>query len=398
MTILAFNGTMVSYLSIFLTDNRWIFLLLLSIQQIFSKQRQHTPRFFMICLFLYALWCIITVSWSENNELSFMKSSMFFILTFTMIRAGQFWMARSTLRKSFDYLIPLAIVAYATGILGYFFSPNAFDGILFQGYVYGANMFGALMAMTIPLILWRCYLNLSRPHIRNIWIGLLLLAMLFIFMSMSRAALLMALLSLAGGLVFLAANKQLLFGYLIIAVAILVYSFSPIFGSQVVQRVVYKHGDTVLYTRVQVWDESYEKATLGGWFGAGYGVSIGAPAIERERLTSVGYGREKGNSQLAIIEETGIVGFLLYILMLASLFRILLRKYKKTKSRDIKVALGLYIGALAGMIVQSGFEAWWVAPGAPESAVFWALAGCALGLTALDDKIPHTSNLRQTKQ
>jgi hypothetical protein len=45
--------------------------------------------------------------------------------------------------------------------------------------------------------------------------------------------------------------------------------------------------------------------------------------------------------------------------------------------------MGLLIGTLSGMILQSVFEAWWVAPGAPEFAYFWAVAGAALGAARL---------------
>lgn len=387
VTLLAFIGTSVAYISaVFSNNNRWIFLGLLFIQQIVAKHRRNSPVSFTACLFLYSVWCISTTFWSERSELSFMKSALFFILTFTMISAGQYWVARKGLNKSFDYLIPLSVVAFAAAIPGYFINPHAFDGKLFQGYVYGSNMFGSLVAMTIPFTLWRCYLNWSRPRMRNIWVGLFLLSMLFLLMSMSRSAMLMALLCLTVGLFSVTINRLIIGLYFIIVIVAFVYSFNPGIGSKFVKKVVYKNADTISYTRVQTWGDSLEKATLGGWFGVGYGVSIGSASRELQGLTAVGYGREKGNSQLAIIEETGVVGLILYILTLVSLFQVLLSRYIQTENKDLKVALGLFIGALTGMVVQSVFEAWWVAPGAPESAAFWALVGCALGLAALDTK------------
>lgn len=245
-------------------------------------------------------------------------------------------------------------------------------------------MFGSLMAMTFPLLLWRCYITRSRPRSRYAWISIVVFAMFLTLMSMSRAALLVALLSLAGGLISISTNRLVIVIYLIISIVTLVYFINPEIESKVIKQVVYKHADSITYTRVQVWGESLEKATLSGWFGAGYGVSIGSAIREIQGLTAVGYGREKGNSQLAIIEECGVVGFILYLLTLVSLFQVLLNRYKWTDNKDIKVALGLFIGALSGMIAQSFFEAWWVAPGAPESAAFWALVGCAIGVAAMD--------------
>ena len=41
----------------------------------------------------------------------------------------------------------------------------------------------------------------------------------------------------------------------------------------------------------------------------------------------------------------------------------------------------ILLGALAGQTAQSLFEAWWVAPGSPEAAYFWAMSGVAIGLS-----------------
>ena len=53
---------------------------------------------------------------------------------------------------------------------------------------------------------------------------------------------------------------------------------------------------------------------------------------------------------------------------------------RKERNREAKAVLGLAGGTLLGMTAQSIFEAWWVAPGSPEAAYFWALSGVALGL------------------
>jgi len=97
-------------------------------------------------------------------------------------------------------------------------------------------------------------------------------------------------------------------------------------------------------------------------------------------LSALSYGREKGNSQLAIVEETGLVGLGLYGILLITLFTPLISAHLREKSRDGKVILGLITGALAGLTLESVFEAWWVAPGSAESAYFWSLAGVGLGI------------------
>jgi hypothetical protein len=135
----------------------------------------------------------------------------------------------------------------------------------------------------------------------------------------------------------------------------------------------------ILFSRRSLWEVSYEQALKGGWFGGGYGVTIGETGFGFG-LTAFGYGREKGNTQLAIMEELGLIGLWLYGLLLAGLFGHLARTFKQFQTRDDKVAFGIVTGAILGMTVNSVFEAWWVAPGSPECSYFWGLVGIALGM------------------
>jgi O-antigen ligase len=153
----------------------------------------------------------------------------------------------------------------------------------------------------------------------------------------------------------------------------------------------------VIFSREQVWLRSYENAEQGGWFGIGYGATVGDTEFE-EGLSAVGYGREKGNAQLAIVEETGLVGLGLYGILLITLFAPLISAHLRERSRNGKVILGLITGALAGFTIQSVFEAWWVAPGSAESAYFWSLAGVGLGIArsslySSQAEIPHFKTL-----
>src|SRR5262249_50711354 len=116
----------------------------------------------------------------------------------------------------------------------------------------------------------------------------------------------------------------------------------------------------ILFSRQGVWQKSYENAEEGGWFGIGYGVTVGDTAFKGD-LTAVGYGREKGNAQLAIVEETGVVGLAFYLILLLTLFTCLISAHIHEKNSDIKVSLGIVTGALAGLTAMSVFEAWWVA-------------------------------------
>lgn len=79
----------------------------------------------------------------------------------------------------------------------------------------------------------------------------------------------------------------------------------------------YKGDDTPYSTRQHIFTDSWKAAQIGGIFGIGYGVSY--PDIKNtaagSRYDENGrYIREKGNSFLALVEETGIVGLFLFLL------------------------------------------------------------------------------------
>lgn len=382
VALLAFVGPTVAYLSTILsTRERWIFLALLAAQQLLARRRPVGNRGFVAILFVYTMWCIMTTFWSEVFELSLIKSVLFFVVAFTMVSAGHNWVTRHGVGKCFDYLVPVAVVAYAAGILGYFFSPNPYYSNYYQGFVYGSNMLGSLIYMAAPVLFWRLYVDWESIRRRRFWILICLAGFVVLLLTKSRSSLLVELAILGGVLLSLRARKQTMLAYLVVLAITLISLMFQEAGSRMVRQVVYKDSDeSLLFSRIQPWTESLEKANLGGWTGGGYGVSIGAGSWQGGSFTTFGYGREKGNTQMAIVEETGVVGLALYAMMLFSLFFNLLTKYRIIVDKDIRTALGICLGTLAGMVVQTVFEAWWVAPGSPESPMFWTLTGVALAL------------------
>ena len=115
--------------------------------------------------------------------------------------------------------------------------------------------------------------------------------------------------------------------------------------------------------------------------GGGYGVTIGQDEFVLDNLNAANYGREKANSQLGIIEETGIIGIALYLTLLFVYFSKSIRFWRSLKPSDSrKVLMGIVLGTMLGMIAVSVFEAWWDAPASNESVYFWTLFGISLGL------------------
>jgi O-antigen ligase len=371
---------------VFTGASRWAFLFALFIPVLLSGYMfscLSTP--FGILTAAFAVWCLLTAFWSDEPWLTMSKSFAMGLTALTLVSAGMAWAKSSTPRHLFAPLIGFVIVAMAVVLLG-IPSDKAFDipnegMMLFQGAVTGSNLLGIIQAMAIPFLAWRLYVDRRNWFLACFFAILLALTTIFCLMSGSRGALIAVLFSFAG---FTLAFGLLRFVLILIISAIISTAVLVVFpaANDAVLRVIYKSSEaeqSLFYTRQAAWEESWEKAKRGGAIGAGFGVSIDSETFD-VGLTAVGYGREKGNSQLAIAEELGTVGLIIYGAMLLALFIPLLRAMMSTWDPRRRIACGIVLGSLVGILSQSLFEAWFVAPGAPESSFFWTLTGLALGL------------------
>ena len=169
--------------------------------------------------------------------------------------------------------------------------------------------------------------------------------------------------------------------------------FMPGYGDELFAKYALKNtglslADAYQQSRGAPMELSLAGAKQGGLIGVGYGVSVGAnPDGYLGGLSSVGYGREKGSSPLAIVEEVGLVGLVLVLLLLLHLFRCALKAYRLSPTRQVRTLIGLSSGLFFGLIVHSNFEAWFVAPGSAESLFFWGFIGAlyALWHRVIDD-------------
>ena len=226
-----------------------------------------------------------------------------------------------------------------------------------------------------------------------LWVLVVLLCVIA-FWARSRASLLIIVFTAIGLLLGVGLRKQAL---LIIAGSLLVLFVAALFPDLIdyIESAVVRKGISedqgVFHSRWQVWEESLALGIKGGWIGGGYGVTIGAPWFGESSFTAIGYGREKANSQFAIMEELGIVGLVAYAVFLFSLFGLILTSFRRARDTKLRVNLGIVSGALAGFVLNSAFEAWWVAPGSAEAPFFWGLVGVGVGLSQIEAAVARQS-------
>jgi hypothetical protein len=384
LTLLAFEAVGVRYWNtIFSLPVRWLCLgILLLLVLIRGEIRGLFVWKASILLWAYVLWCAFTIAWSELPELSTLKVAALIMLVIAFVGAGQAWSYRN---PTLGYMLPIVVLTLFAGFFDRGAGEQAGSIEIYSGLAGNSNYLGAIAAMSFPYGLWRAYSSGRKGKGFLVWSGVTAMLVGVLWLAGSRAAMLCTLAIVLGFVAALKPGKRIMIvgvaGVLGLGAVIAV----PAVKSSLYERFIVK-GNTedtggALASRQEVWAESYEQALKGGVLGGGYGVTIGGGdySFSELGLSAVGYGREKGNTQLAVWEETGLVGLGLYALLVVAVILELGGGFSRLRDQEAKVKLGLLLGAIMGFLVQSCFEAWWVAPGSAESAYFWATLGAAYG-------------------
>ena len=392
VALIAFSAIGVRYFDgIFTTGTRWAFLVLL-IVSLLPKARFFAglKSGFGLPTTLYFAWCVCTVIWSQVPDLSLLKSTALILTALAFLSGGYYWASRVPRDESLAYLLPMVLLTLFAGVGGVD-ADNSMIAVneefeIYQGLAGNPNFFGMLIAISFPYALYQAYRSFYHPsslHGRLFAYGTVAAFGILLLFSGSRASLLCVLTTVFFAVMALTANKKIV---LVSALAFAVAGtalIAPQVQESLYSRVLIKgnaNGE-IFYSRYKPWSDSYSAALQGGYFGLGYGVSAGHKEFQ-VGLTAETYGREKGNAQLAVWEETGLVGLALYTILLLAMFKTFFRAYRAAQGNgDLRVMLGIVGGAALGMIIESVFEAWWVAPGSMESAGFWAIVGVGAGIS-----------------
>jgi hypothetical protein len=374
------------------TTTRWIGLSVITLATIgfgFSQIMLWPPRLLMIPLYAFWLYILLTVFWSENFYLSLAKWVVFVSVSFIFLVGGMLLgSVGQPGRNPFSSLAPIYLTATVSSIISLaigsslaFSEGGAQGGGLFQGSVEGPNMLGSMLAFSSPWIIVQVRNNWSQKRKRRLWLFLAFLGALALLLTKSRAASLMVLTLILATVLYSRLNRKFLVAYAVGAAIVLTVAFSPGTINELTQTYVYKSGPNLFYTRQEVWQTSFERALDAGVFGVGFGVSSGLSSDWSGQLTSVGFGREKGSSELAVWEELGVAGLVLYVLLLAGTAAALGIPGKRfSLDPDTRFYHFLTVGFFVGAFVSSSFEAWFTAPGSPESAAYWAVLGMGFGV------------------
>ena len=284
--------------------------------------------------------------------------------------------------KGIGFLIPANIIILILSAVSLIFSIPADrwtggNGLGFMGFAGHQNTLAAALLFTLPGLLG-CKIKdkSTKIKVQGIFYFLLLTSnFLLLLLTYSRAAILALALGIITYLLITKSKKILaiLFSSTVV-LFVLYFTVSPLQSS--IDSILNKDGGNIFNRRTILWEPSLEAAKLGGIFGLGYGVS--APNIKTPLKTGSHYEdgryiREKGNSVLAMVEETGLIGLLLFLLPLFWVTRkFIIYNLQFTIKEKLKNNYTLYIVhcTLFALLIHSQFEAWWVGVGSVVLPLF----------------------------
>jgi hypothetical protein len=398
LTLIAFAAVGTRYLGV--VFNHLTRFGLLGLLLLFLLSRGYLGRglsgAFGLWTVVYLAWVCATVLWSQVPDLTAPKALLQVVVTVAFVSAGYVWTTRSPPEHAFSAFAGMTLLVVITGILGAAITDASIDMgglVLHRGLAYNPNLLGILVLMSLPWTVWFFHSNhrassLNRRAIayasavgvlgvvlltgaRSSILGVGLAGVIYLYYAgLARYAAALGLAILAG------------------AISILVVPDLPDRIWSIVAKGTEESGD-LLFSRRQVWEDSLAGAKEGDLIGVGFGVSAGLTEFSGG-FSAEGYGREKGNTALAVLEELGVFGFIFYLFVLVGFLARLVRAAARVPGSNLRVQLGLVMGTAIGLIANSQFEAWFVAPAAPASPFFWALLGCGIGLAQRADELAGT--------
>ncbi|MBI3475479.1 MAG: O-antigen ligase family protein [Acidobacteria bacterium] len=210
-------------------------------------------------------------------------------------------------------------------------------------------------------------------------------ALYLVYFSVSRAAMMAALLSMLVLLVSLRRNRLIVQGLVGVGCVIAITAigaprhFDDI-KTSFVEGVIYKgHQDQgLLGSRLPPWQEAVQIIGDNPYFGSGFGTSTTGdkPFGEGGRFSSDSLtNREHGSSYLAITEWVGLLGIIPFLILLVFTVQAVARvcRYLRRTGNVSHYSAPLMMVMISGLF-HAGFEDWLFAVGYYLTVFFWVLA------------------------
>jgi len=360
------------------TSRRWFVLAIAALGGfiMYMKDRHHV----FLPFHLVALGCVvsavISAMVSSYPQIALLKAlSLLLLFAYAATGARLAVMGREAKFCS-GLLLGCEGLTYITAI-SYFILRRYFFG--------NPNSLGAVAGVVgLPVLLWGVLVS-EDPGLRRRRIFALILALLLLLDSYSRAGIVAAIITCSLFCMSLRRYRLLLKGMaLALLSAILVATFAPIGSAQsssLLTQFVYKGDDQngLLASRRSVWDDTATSIRQHPWFGSGFGTtSTNYDATISQVISTTSNAaaaKEHGSSYLAIAEWVGLLGvvpfFALVLITALNATRVMV--WLRRTGDPFSPAVPLALVVIAGLI-HAAFEDWMFAVGYYLCVLFWSLA------------------------
>ncbi len=391
----------------------------------------------IILILLSGIWFLITALWSPYKERTIERSLYFLLIALGSVCAGllstrlknKVKSKKEETQKPSDFLpfpfLPANIIVVSLCLFSLITGIPSDSWTMGRGYGFGGffghqNLLASVLLFTMPGVFAALkvvisdqksviskklnikHLQLTAYSLKLIAYCLLLTAnLLFLTLTYSRSAILALIVGVVLYLILLKKWKTLSFSFLVVFILSLVIYIVPPLKSEA-NKILKKDFNEIYSSRLLLWEPSFNAALKGGITGLGYGVSdpdfIFPENATGSHYQGEVYEREKGNSVLALIEETGLIGLVLFFLPIIYLLIIRIRGVILNKVRELSpkeetsqlypvksfsISQGLLLtssfslltASLIAFITHSQFEAWMVGVGSVQLPLFFVYIG-----------------------
>ncbi len=349
--------------------------------------------YIIVLYVLFVVYASISGFWAEFPIVTLLRSVFFLVLVF-----GAYSVSSYFKNKYIDYsyiFTPLALLIILTSAASLLFQiPENYrtggNGLGLMGFAVHQNTLGSIAFLCGSVftfyLIKKAFISNRKPMVVLLLLAASILVVMVLFMTASRGAIAAFLIFLFFILLLETGIKRSLIVFGITGL-ILIISLQFEFVKTAAENVIYKKAENILSSRESMYRASLKGADNGGVFGIGYGMSDTALVKNvAGEMQNGRFIREKGSTLLALVEETGIVGAILFYLPIVLLLwkgggRVVFRvktirqahcevPFGKLSETDVKSEKSFLISVIIAMTVHSQIEAWGVGVGSVMLPVY----------------------------
>lgn len=371
----------------FRIDANLIYVVFYTIFIIHNKNILISRNFIKILAIIipFGIWATLTLFWSYEPYGSFGRGLFFIfntifaalIVTEYHRRIRQFFNLLALVNVIIIFFSILSLISgipndawtanHGLGFTSIFSHQNSLAATLMFTLIGPSYLMMAIIKKVDYTVLFKVFQSIKKHPYFIAIVLLLLLNFLFIYLSYSRAVMFALFLGATVFLYLELKRKQ----FIIITTVTIIFGviLYNTFDNKI-EDYLKKGGEDYFSRREILWGPSYYAALNGGFLGLGYGVTD--PMVEsdyKKNLNMFGNPkREKGSSILALVEETGFIGLILFQIPLLLVFVHHLVKHivrQKTNSNNFKnkkniLENNIIIFFIVSLFIHAQIEAWWV--------------------------------------